>query len=175
MQSRTNEYVPRASDYVPTKLTKPSGAATANIARLREEREKANEDCEHWKNRYSRTKRRCEEAERSCEQYVGRCEQYKDSINHLRVQLEDEKTLAAAQRDSYELALEQQKAKFDKLHSQHIRSVNLVGTGLEPITDQEFKGTIRELQDQVHPPPPPPRAMCVVRVRVVLNAAPCAI
>jgi hypothetical protein len=40
-------------------------------------------------------------------------------------------------------------SKLDELEALHIRSVNSVGTGLEPITDKTFEGDFRNLQDKL--------------------------
>jgi len=40
-------------------------------------------------------------------------------------------------------------AKLDDLKALHIRSINSVGTGLEPVTDKTFEDNFRNLQDKV--------------------------
>lgn len=117
-------------------------AATAHNSRLQKELDKAHQGWGYWENR-----------SKDLERKFAQC---KESVGRLNVELEEEKALAATRRLDYDRELDQQKAKFDELNSLHIRSVNLVATGLEPISDQEFKTSIRGLQDQV----PSPSAAC---------------
>jgi hypothetical protein len=42
--------------------------------------------------------------------------------------------------------------KVNGLHVSYVKSVNSIGTGLNPISDQDFKKDIRHLQDKVRPP-----------------------
>jgi len=43
------------------------------------------------------------------------------------------------------------KAKLDELHASHIRSVNSVGTGLDPISDKTFEDRFRCIHDEACP------------------------
>lgn len=124
----------------PTTPGSSLAAAAAHSARLQKELDKAYRAWDYWENMST--------------DFERKCTQYKESISRLSAQLEDEKALAADRRQAYDQELDQQKAKFDELNSLHIRSVNLVATGLEPITHQEFSASIRGLQDQVPSPSP---------------------
>ncbi|CCX17469.1 Protein of unknown function [Pyronema omphalodes CBS 100304] len=57
--------------------------------------------------------------------------------------------MSAHRLQRYQEALEAEAEKFSKLTAEHIKSVNSVGTGLEPITDEEFKQKFQKLHDQV--------------------------
>ncbi|KAF8541132.1 hypothetical protein BDD12DRAFT_830360 [Trichophaea hybrida] len=74
---------------------------------------------------------------------------WKDSSDRFRRELDEEKNLAATRLVNHQHELEVQQHKFDRLNAAHIRNINSVGTGLEPITDQEFTSKFRDLQDQV--------------------------
>ena len=163
VQPQTNEYMPSASDHASVRPPKPSGAAVVHSARLEEELATMHDKYEKLKDRHR-----------------YRREQYKESVDHLNTQLEEEKRFVDAQRQDYEQKLarlgsqlEEEKAlaaaqrqsferELNRLNSLHIRSVNLTGTGLEPVSDQEFGTAIRDLRDQVPPlpPPPPPGGAC---------------
>jgi len=78
---------------------------------------------------------------------------WKNTIERYKHELEEEKTLAATRLANHQHELEVQKSKFDRLNAAHIKSVNSVGTGLEPITDLEFTSKFRDLQDQVFSTP----------------------
>jgi DNA repair exonuclease SbcCD ATPase subunit len=75
--------------------------------------------------------------------------QYREKVKRLEHAIEEERSASANRLQSYQDALEAEKAKSSKLTTEHIKSVNSVGTGLEPITDEEFIKSFRTLQDQV--------------------------
>ncbi|KAF8243916.1 hypothetical protein K440DRAFT_32096 [Wilcoxina mikolae CBS 423.85] len=74
---------------------------------------------------------------------------WKASSDKYRQELDEEKNLAATRLVKHQHELEVQQHKFDRLNAAHIKNVNSVGTGLEPITDQEFTSKFRDLQDQI--------------------------
>ena len=141
------------------------------------------EECEYWEKRHAHSKRKCEQYRESVDRLGAHLEEekvladaqrqnYEQKLARLSSQLEEGKTLAAAQRQNYEKKLarigsqlEEEKSlaaaqrqsfelELSRLNSLHIRSVNLTGTGLEPVSDQEFGTAFRDLRDQVPPLPP---------------------
>jgi predicted RNase H-like nuclease (RuvC/YqgF family) len=74
---------------------------------------------------------------------------WKESSERYRRELDEEKNLTATRMAKHQRELEAQQGKFELLNAAHIKSINSVGTGLDPISDQEFTTKLRDLQDQV--------------------------
>jgi chromosome segregation ATPase len=74
---------------------------------------------------------------------------YKTENEILRRTLEEEKIQYSTAAEKYWNEIDRQKSKFDALQASHIRSVNNIGTGLDPISDQEFESRFQVLHDEV--------------------------
>lgn len=91
--------------------------------------------------------------------YISMMEQDRlhDSVAHLemtvaklRSLLDEETHRSEVSRQNYLKEMTQLDSKIQDLHAIHIKSVNSVDTGLEPITDQAFQTRFRTLQDDVN-------------------------
>jgi len=70
-------------------------------------------------------------------------------IVNLRKNFSEERTQLESMREELLREKTQLKKRLDTLQTSHIQSVNSVGTGLEPISDQTFEDRFRALQDEV--------------------------
>jgi hypothetical protein len=77
-------------------------------------------------------------------------ENWKEACGKARKDLEDEKQLSNNTVQRLQSELQHYKIELEELHTSHIRSVNNVGTGLSPISDQEFQKRIRSLYAEVY-------------------------
>jgi len=77
-------------------------------------------------------------------------ENWKEACGKARKDLEDEKQLSYNTVQRLQSELQHYKNELEELHTSHIRSVNNVGTGLSPISDQEFQKRIRSLHAEVY-------------------------
>jgi hypothetical protein len=68
---------------------------------------------------------------------------------HVAQRLEWEETMPCGRKCQKEIDF--LKDKLDELHASHIRSVNSVGTGLDPISDKTFEDRFRSIHDEVCP------------------------
>jgi small-conductance mechanosensitive channel len=76
-------------------------------------------------------------------------EEYKAENEMIKRTLEEEKIQYSSASEKYRSEIDRQKSKCDALQASHIRSVNNIGTGLEPISDQEFESRFQALHDEV--------------------------
>ncbi|KAF8247381.1 hypothetical protein K440DRAFT_661488 [Wilcoxina mikolae CBS 423.85] len=74
---------------------------------------------------------------------------YKSENEKLRRKLQEMKIHYSSENEKCWSEIDRQKSKFEALQASHIRSVNNVGTGLEPISDQEFETRFQALHDEV--------------------------
>jgi len=100
------------------------------------------DDAARWKEKYENSQIELDELLRSKEKY-------KEAYRNVRKDLDDEKQLAFNTTQRMQDKLQHYKNELEELHTSHMRSVNDVGTGLQPISDQEFEKRIRSLHDEV--------------------------
>ncbi|KAF8249242.1 hypothetical protein K440DRAFT_215525 [Wilcoxina mikolae CBS 423.85] len=99
-----------------------------------------------WKEKYRALK---EENQAKHEKLRKSNETLKEACGKARKDLDDERQLAHNTTQRLQGELQHYKRELEELHTSHIRSVNDVGTGLEPISDQEFQKRIRSLHDEL--------------------------
>jgi hypothetical protein len=100
------------------------------------------DDAARWKEKY-------EESQIEFDELLRSKEKYKEAYRNVRKDLDDEKQLAFNTTQRMQDKLQHYKNELEELHTSHMRSVNDVGTGLQPISDQEFEKRIRSLHDEV--------------------------
>jgi hypothetical protein len=76
-------------------------------------------------------------------------EKYKTENEILRRKLEEQRIQYSSASEKYQSEIDRQNSKCDALQASHIRAVNNIGTGLEPISDQEFETRFQALHDEV--------------------------
>ncbi|KAI5812786.1 hypothetical protein BZA77DRAFT_323317 [Pyronema omphalodes] len=133
------------------------------IAKLKSTIEKKEKDLAYWQNTYTELRAEYDSIKQAYEGSVKNVKnleedketlkqsrnKHKEKAERLERALEEEKSTSAERLQTYQNALEAEKARFSKLTTEHIKSINSVGTGLEPITDEYFIKAFRTLQDQV--------------------------
>ncbi|KAF8544622.1 hypothetical protein BDD12DRAFT_481317 [Trichophaea hybrida] len=75
---------------------------------------------------------------------------YSSENEKLRRKLQEMEIHYSSENEKRWSEIDRQKSKFEALQASHIRSVNSVGTGLEPISDQEFESRFQALHDEVN-------------------------
>jgi len=112
------------------------------IAELRDKLNEREETLQRWR-------AKCGQLATDKRELQEQKSKWKESSDRYRRELDAEKDLAATRLVKHQHELEVQYGKFERLNAAHIKSINSVGTGLDPISDQEFTTKLRDLQDQV--------------------------
>ncbi|KAF8541134.1 hypothetical protein BDD12DRAFT_830363 [Trichophaea hybrida] len=97
-----------------------------------------------------------EEFIRQKEEHIHEMEAQKNQFSEEMQKLQDQhaefhrqvwEDKALSDREKYQQEIDGLKDKLDELHASHIKSVNSVGTGLEPIADKTFEDKFRSIHD----------------------------
>ncbi|KAF8243914.1 hypothetical protein K440DRAFT_663817 [Wilcoxina mikolae CBS 423.85] len=78
-------------------------------------------------------------------QFLEEMQKLQDQHAEFNRQVWEEKALP--DREKYQQEIDDLKDKLDELHASHIKSVNSVGTGLDPIADKTFEDKFRSIHD----------------------------
>jgi Skp family chaperone for outer membrane proteins len=133
-----------------------------NTGLLEEEKRKAKvaqNTYDHLMQEYTRQK---EEHEYEIENHVLEIEKQKNEFLEESNKLQEQHAKrhriwvenSLPEKNKYIQEIEELKGKLNELHASHIRAVNSVGTGLEPIADKTFEERFRSIHDEVCLYPP---------------------
>jgi len=101
----------------------------------------------YWREKYKTLR---DESEADYRKLHTAKDKWKEGYRKAKKDLADEKQLSHNTTQRLQSELQHYKNELEELHTSHIRSVNNVGTGLSPISDQEFQKRIRSLYAEVY-------------------------
>jgi hypothetical protein len=103
--------------------------------------------------RHLNEEKRSTESEKMVKEEFGRrLKELKAEYDKLSRNREREKKKAASESAEHAKEKDELHIKIEELHVTHIKSVNNIGTGLEPITDQTFRERFVTLHANVYSP-----------------------
>ena len=88
----------------------------------------------------------------ACDDCLAEIEKLKDIVASLRRSGADERMRFDQAREEFLQEKAHLRERLETLQASHIQSVNSVATGLDPISDQSFQDSFRELHDKVSDP-----------------------